>query len=270
MIGQARTTTLGALLPEHHALHDTENFRRILSFTGVPFSQYQAQGCMHEITEFTGRKIDNSPKIAWRGPVYMTRGSHAHIVHTRGCTHLKNKPKSDLTMIPNIQAAQRNGGHLCRHCLSIHRFYRKEQQDVGAFAVEHRFTLGIEADSVLIHSRRDQWRIALDEYTGGLALYHQNASGLPRAAEPERFPGFHRQKLRPKTIRECLEYIVHHDAFRIREDRKQAKLNKFRNEMSMKGAHDHGHHLKSKQPGRKARQRREALREEAAWEEAYG
>ena len=258
MLGLARETPLGALLPEHYALNDTENFRRILAFTGGSFSTYQAQGCMHKGTEFKNAMVRDAVKINWQGPVYITRGSRAQTIHLRGCLHLKNKTKSDLTMMPGIQAALSNGGHLCRHCLSVHHFYRNEQKEADTFAAEHHFTLSMDEDAIRIVSRKGQWRIALDEYTGGMALYHRNAPGMPGTSDPARFPGFHRQSLQPKTIRQCLEYIVDHDQYQVRKERRQAKQDR----MIIVT-----HQRKGKQAGRIARKKREALREEAAWEE---
>ena len=81
---------------------------------------------------------------------------------------------------------------------------------------------------------------------------------MPGTSDPERFPGFYRQSLQPKTIRQCLEYIVDHDQYQVRKERRQAKQDR----MIIVT-----HQRKGKQAGRIARKKREALREEAAWKE---
>ena len=201
--------------------------------------------------------------------MYMCFGSRKHVVHKPDCPSIKHVANARRIQLPNIQAAKAAGCCLCGHCLSVAHFYRKEKKAIEAFCAENQLQCTLRDQQIDISSRCDEWRLLLDEYTGGLALFHKNKKAPRKGRSGITMTGYHRQKLSLQSITESLRYISSHDKYREKQEKKGIDKNTAQHQDPGTLIPPNKHNRKNMIAGKRAQKKREKLREQDLWEEIW-
>ena len=87
----------------------------------------------------------------------------------------------------------------------------------------------MEDGQLHVHTPRSKWRIIVNGKANKLFLYHKNTYHKNEEI-PSIVPGYHSQATRSKTIVGYLEYIIQHDIYRRRQEKKaKQKADSMRN-----------------------------------------
>lgn len=139
--------------------------------------------------------------------------SRAHIVHDEHCPYAKRIAKSNRTCWYLEEDALKDGYHLCAHCSTISKAYKKERVQLETYASSHGMTVSWEDHLLKIHTPHSDWILAPHEKEP-IALFHKNVfQPLYRPKRPT-FEGYHSQNIHRRSILNYLKSIAHHDRYR--------------------------------------------------------
>ena len=121
------------------------------------------------------------------------------------------------------------GYRMCNCCSLVGMRLRKEQNAVNHFCQENGVSCWLEDGQLHVHTPKSKWRIIVNGKANKLFLYHKNTYQKYEKI-PSIVPGYHSQAIRSKTIVGYLEYIIQHDIYRRRQEKKaKQKADSMRN-----------------------------------------
>ncbi len=140
---------------------------------------------------------------------YILKSSNK-VFHNENCHHIKFKEKSNLLEIQSLEEGVNKGYFLCKNCSEIYKFYKKERKAIDEFIKVKNMEIEYENNQMKVKTIYSEWKILIND--NKLVLYHKNTMGYQKS--DEKIKGFHNQKVRGKSIKEYLQYIVNHDEYR--------------------------------------------------------
>ena len=150
---------------------------------------------------------------------YYSKKSSEKVFHLPHCKILHRIRKENKMKFETAEEARMAGYRMCNCCSPVGGKLRKEQKDVDRFCQEYGVSCYLEDGQLHVHTPRSEWRIIVNGKINKLFLYHKNTYNKHERI-PSIVPGFHSQAIRSKTIVGYLDYIVQHDAYRRREEKK--------------------------------------------------
>lgn len=175
-------------------------------------------------------KQDNSENVMVKSeqtfPLAYSRTSHRKTVHRLYCAWLNHIPEEKRRFFDNIWTARNAGYHPCSCCSQIRKIYRNSESKLINYCQANSLIVQYHDDTVFIHSKYDFWRIIYHDAENCVKLLHKNTrtNGSHHTGGP--VPGFHFQKCDATSIRGMLRYIVAHDDYREKQNRKEIELEK--------------------------------------------
>ena len=85
----------------------------------------------------------------------------------------------------------------------------------------------LEDGQLHVYTPRSKWRIIVNGRDNKIFLYHKNTYSKYEKI-PSIIPGYHSQAIRSKTIVGYLEYIIQHDIYRTRQEKKANSMHALR------------------------------------------
>ena len=153
--------------------------------------------------------------------LYSTRGQEK-IVHFSDCKDAERIVAGNLSAFITLKDAELCGYRLCKTCRSIERIVSRQREELERYAAENHLSFTINNGFLNVISRHDEWIIRIEDATGELRLYHHNNGGRHRK-EATDLSDYHLQKWFEKSLLKYFEYIVRHDVYAKRRDKKGGK-----------------------------------------------
>ena len=151
--------------------------------------------------------------------VFYSTKSNEKVFHLPHCNIARRIRKEYKMKLDDPEIARALGYRQCNCCSLVGMRLRKEQKAIDQFCQENGVAYHLEDGQLHVRTPYSKWRIIVSGKANKLFLYHRNTF-----KKDEKFvsiiPGYHSQAIRCKSILEYLNYIVQHDAFRLREKEK--------------------------------------------------
>ena len=161
--------------------------------------------------------------------VFYSIKSNEKVFHLSHCSIARRIHKEYKQHFDTPEDARLAGYRLCNCCSPVGMRLRKEQYAVNQFCQENGVSCWMDDGQLHVHTPRSKWRIIVNGKAKKLFLYHKNTYEKYEKI-PSIVPGYHSQATRSDTIVGYLDYIIHHDAYRKRENEKiRKKANSMRN-----------------------------------------
>lgn len=148
--------------------------------------------------------------------VFYSKKSNEKVFHLPHCTIARRIRKEYKLQFEDPATARQAGYRQCSCCSPVGARLRKEQKAVNQFCMENGVSCRLEDGQLHIRTPRSNWRIIASGKPNKLFLYHRNTY-QKKEKIPSIIPGYHSQAIRYNTIVEYMDYIVQHDAFRLKE-----------------------------------------------------
>jgi len=148
--------------------------------------------------------------------VFYSKKSNEKVFHLSHCNIARRIRKDYKLKFDDPETARQAGYRQCNCCSLVGMRLRREQKAVDQFCQENGVSYRLEDGQLHVCTPRSKWRIIVSGKANKLFLYHKN-SFQKHEKIPSIIPGYHSQAIRCKTIVEYLDYIVQHDAFRLKE-----------------------------------------------------
>ena len=161
--------------------------------------------------------------------VFYSTKSNEKVFHLPHCKIARRIRKEYKTQFSSPEEARLAGYRMCNCCSLVGMRLRKEQKAVNQFCQENGISCWLEDGQLHVHTPRSKWRIIVSGKANKLFLYHKNTYQKYENI-PSIVPGYHSQATRSKTIIGYLEYIIQHDIYRRRQEKKaKQKADSMRN-----------------------------------------
>ena len=151
--------------------------------------------------------------------VFYSTKSNEKVFHLSHCKIAHRIRKENKKQFATPEEARMAGYRMCNCCSPVGMRLRKEQKAVDQFCQEYGVSCRLEDGQLHVRTPRSKWRIIVNGKAKKLFLYHKNTYERYERI-PSIVPGYHSQAIRSKTIVGYLDYIVQHDAYRRREEKK--------------------------------------------------
>lgn len=161
--------------------------------------------------------------------VFYSTKSNEKVFHLPHCKIARRIRKEYKMQFSTPEEARMAGYRMCNCCSLVGMRLRKEQNAVNQFCQENGVSCWLEDGQLHVHTPRSKWRIIVNGKAHKLFLYHKNTYHKNEEI-PSIVPGYHSQAIRSKTIVGYLEYIIDHDIYRRRQEKKaKQKADSMRN-----------------------------------------
>lgn len=161
--------------------------------------------------------------------VFYSTKSNEKVFHLPHCKIARRIRKEYKKQFATPKEARIAGYRMCNCCSLVGMRLRKEQKAVNQFCQENGVSCWLEDGQLHVHTPRSKWRIIVNGKANKLFLYHKNTYHKNEEI-PSIVPGYHSQATRSKTIVGYLEYIIQHDIYRRRQEKKaKQKADSMRN-----------------------------------------
>lgn len=161
--------------------------------------------------------------------VFYSTKSNEKVFHLPHCKIARRIRKEFKKQFATPEEARMAGYRMCNCCSLVGMRLRKEQNAVNQFCQENGVSCRLEDGQLHVHTPRSKWRIIVNGKAHKLFLYHKNTYHKNEEI-PSIVPGYHSQAIRSKTIVGYLEYIIDHDIYRRRQEKKaKQKADSMRN-----------------------------------------
>ena len=161
--------------------------------------------------------------------VFYSTKSNEKVFHLPHCKIARRIRKEYKMQFSTPEEARMAGYRMCNCCSLVGMRLRKEQNAVNQFCQENGVSCWLEDGQLHVHTPRSKWRIIVNGKAHKLFLYHKNTYHKNEEI-PSIVPGYHSQATRSKTIIGYLEYIIQHDNYRRRQEKKaKQKADSMRN-----------------------------------------
>lgn len=161
--------------------------------------------------------------------VFYSTKSNEKVFHLPHCKIARRIRKEYKKQFATPEEARMAGYRMCNCCSLVGMRLRKEQKAVNQFCQENGVSCWLEDGQLHVHTPRSKWRIIVNGKANKLFLYHKNTYHKYEEI-PSIVPGYHSQATRSMTIVGYLEYIVQHDIYRRRQEKKaKQKADSMRN-----------------------------------------
>ena len=161
--------------------------------------------------------------------VFYSTKSNEKVFHLPHCKIARRIRKEYKMQFSSPEEARLAGYRMCNCCSLVGMRLRKEQKAVNQFCQENGISCWLEDGQLHVHTPRSKWRIIVSGKANKLFLYHKNTYQKYEKI-PSIVPGYHSQATRSKTIIGYLEYIIQHDIYRRRQEKKaKQKADSMRN-----------------------------------------
>lgn len=161
--------------------------------------------------------------------VFYSTKSNEKVFHLPHCKIARRIRKEYKKQFATPEEARLAGYRLCNCCSLVGMRLRKEQRAVNQFCLENGVSCWLEDGQLHVHTPRSKWRIIVNGKANKIFLYHKNTYQKYEEI-PSIVPGYHSQATLNKTIVGYLEYIVQHDIYRRRQEKKaKQKADSMRN-----------------------------------------
>lgn len=161
--------------------------------------------------------------------VFYSTKSNEKVFHLPHCKIARRIRKEYKKQFATPEEARLAGYRMCNCCSLVGMRLRKEQKTVNQFCQENGISCWLKDGQLHVHTPRSKWRIIVNGKANKLFLYHKNTYQKYEEI-PSIVPGYHSQATRSKTIVGYLEYIVQHDIYRRRQEKKaKQKADSMRN-----------------------------------------
>ena len=161
--------------------------------------------------------------------VFYSTKSNEKVFHLPHCKIARRIRKEYKKQFATPEEARLAGYRMCNCCSLVGMRLRKEQNAVNHFCQENGVSCWLEDGQLHVHTPKSKWRIIVNGKANKLFLYHKNTYQKYEKI-PSIVPGYHSQAIRSKTIVGYLEYIIQHDIYRRRQEKKaKQKADSMRN-----------------------------------------
>lgn len=150
--------------------------------------------------------------------VFQNERSNDKAVHFHGCPYLSPDRAKLKCIWGNLEDLYSSDYHFCSHCSPVSFLYHAEQQVIEQYANTHSQELSLQNGTLYISNGYSSWMVLPANETTGICLYHKSTAN--HGTDLSKVKGYHMQNKSFSTILEILEYIVKHDIFRKKENRK--------------------------------------------------
>lgn len=142
-----------------------------------------------------------------------SKHSRMKIFHKEDCHYAKRIHDNNELHFRSIDQAELCGYCYCLYCAPIMKYYRRERKESDSLCRENGVLVQLNDDGTMeVKSKRDQWKIDLDEKNALLVLYHKNTVDTTELSAV--FQGYHNQDVRKKSMKQIVKYIIKHDKYR--------------------------------------------------------
>ena len=114
-------------------------------------------------------------------------------------------------------------------CSPVSVCYRNDKDRIEHYAAVHQQTLYLKRGVLEISTKQSKWLIVPAHENKGICLYHKNT--IKNMYGLYAMEGYHRQKIRRKTIFSCLIYINDHDKYTLAEEKRRQEAIRQENEL---------------------------------------
>lgn len=161
--------------------------------------------------------------------VFYSTKSNVKVFHLPHCKIARRIRKEYKKQFATPEEARSAGYRMCNCCSPVGMRLRKEQEAVNQFCQENGVSCWLEDGQLPVITPRSEWRIIINGKAKKLFFYHKNTYEKFEKI-PSIVPGYHSQAARSETIVGYLEYIIQHDIYRRRQEKKaKQKANSMRN-----------------------------------------
>lgn len=161
--------------------------------------------------------------------IFYSTKSNEKVFHLPHCKIARRIRKEFKKQFATPEEARMAGYRMCNCCSLVGMRLRKEQNAVNQFCQENGVSCRLKDGQLHVHTPRSKWRIIVNGKAHKLFLYHKNTYHKNEEI-PSIVPGYHSQAIRSKTIVGYLEYIIDHDIYRRRQEKKaKQKADSMRN-----------------------------------------
>ena len=145
---------------------------------------------------------------------FYSKKSSKKILHTKGCSHIKNVAPEHMGSFKTLEEAYEQGYRLCRHCSIIAQQYRKESDSLVEYGHAHAVSFFFNDRFIGVRTPYSQWKIVPSTNGKQMMLYHRNTFKTEKDADSP-VKNYHHQKVAKDSIYGYLEYIVEHEYYRM-------------------------------------------------------
>lgn len=145
---------------------------------------------------------------------FYSKNSSKKILHTKGCSHIKNVDAEQLGAFKTLEEAYEHGYRLCRHCSIIAKQYRKESETLVAYGREHAVSFFFNDRFIGVRTPYSQWKIVPSSNGKQMLLFHRNTFETKKDCDSP-VKNYHCQKVVKGCVQDYLEYIVEHEYYRM-------------------------------------------------------
>ncbi len=161
--------------------------------------------------------------------VFYSTKSNEKVFHLPHCKIARRIHKEYKKQFATPEEARVAGYRMCNCCSPMGMKLRKEQEAVNQFCQENGVSCWLEDGQLHVITPKSEWRIIVNGKAKKLFLYHKNTYEKFEKI-PSIVPGYHSQAARSETIIGYLEYIIQHDIYRRRQEKKaKQKADSMRN-----------------------------------------
>lgn len=161
--------------------------------------------------------------------VFYSTKSNEKVFHLPHCKIARRIHKEYKKQFATPDEARVAGYRMCNCCSPMGMRLRKEQEAVNQFCQENGASCWLEDGQLHVITPKSEWRIIVNGKAKKLFLYHKNTYEKFEKI-PSIVPGYHSQAARSETIVGYLEYIIQHDIYRRRQEKKaKQKADSMRN-----------------------------------------
>lgn len=161
--------------------------------------------------------------------VFYSTKSNEKVFHLPHCKIARRIHKEYKKQFATPEEARVVGYRMCNCCSPMGMKLRKEQEAVNQFCQENGVSCWLVDGQLHVITPRSEWRIIVNGKAKKLFLYHKNTYEKFEKI-PSIVPGYHSQAARSETIVGYLEYIIQHDIYRRRQEKKaKQKADSMRN-----------------------------------------
>lgn len=131
-------------------------------------------------------------------------------VHYNNCIYGRRSEENNRVRYGSIDEAIESEAKLCKHCLSLDRRIKAEQDKIKKLARDFNLKCCIRDGLPYIKDGMGKWKLVPSKDGKSILLFHQNIKQCEDEQENGYFLEYHRHQEEVATVSEALEYIADH------------------------------------------------------------
>ena len=141
---------------------------------------------------------------------YVTNVGNRRKIHYDNCIYGNKSLPEHRLRFKSLEDAIKSGGVLCKHCLSLHKGVKAEQDKINVLTQKFNLKYLMKNEVLYIKDGIEKWKLILSKNGKNILMFHKNSKLTNDAHSMNFFDGYHEHDEEFIKITDALEYIADH------------------------------------------------------------